>query len=338
MGNPYNLSKAMLNPRAMKMARLVAGFIHDNRANAAVEYALMLAMIVGSALLIIDALGRETSATFAGLHGSLGGHPQVTAPAGMARDNGPVGAPAAGNVWGRTRLVVACGLLAAAIGGAVVVYRCRRARRAESAEETSPTPVAAPPVEQLRYIAKRQQILRGLAGDGRRVLHNQLLVRQIMSAPHARVLPETPGDELCEMMRAYQIRHLLVCSAEGELLGIISDRDKQGAEGKTAGEIMTPRPMFVAPDQMLAHAVTMMLERRISSLPVLDNGRLVGIVTMTDVAMALQCTLQLVDRLISEIEGIIEDHKTTDDLFPIELAPDTPSALRAVEIASSLAM
>lgn len=326
--------------RTLFMWRAGSDFCRDNRAHAAVEYALMLAMIVGSALLIIDALGRDSSATFGGLSGTLGGQRQVSSSGDPAHGDGSSAAAgqtqSSASVWGLARLAVTCGLLAAALGGVLVVYRARRARNAPETDDVPPAETA-PPAEQLRYIAKRQQILRGLANDGRRVLHNQLLVRQIMSTPHARVLPETPCDELCELMSKYQIRHLLVCSGEGELRGIISDRDKQAAAGKTAADIMTPRPMFVGPEHMLAHAVTIMLERRISALPVLDNGRLVGIVTMTDVAMALQCTLQLVDRLIAEIEGVVEGNKSAEDLFPRELGPATSIDSGAAETASCLA-
>lgn len=318
---------------------LLSRFLSDKGAHAAVEYALMLAMIVGSALLIIDALGRGSATTFAGLHGKLNGNRATSVMPNDGRGGEPSGVSlvrpeaAESPIWGLARLAVTCALLAGAIGGVLVVYRGRKLRRDAEAAAKAPT-VAPPPVEEMRYVGKRQQILRGLANDGRRLLHNQLLVRQIMSAPNSRVTPETPTGELCEIMRTRQIRHLLVCSAEGELQGIISDRDQGARTGKSAAEIMTPRPTFVGPNDLLAHAVTVMLERRFSSLPVLDNGKLVGIITMTDVAMALQCTLQLVDRMIAEIEGVVAG-RMSEESIPEEIRAGDSATRKAAGLAAA---
>jgi len=53
------------------------------------------------------------------------------------------------------------------------------------------------------------------------------------------------------------------------------------------------------------HVVTILLESRISSLPVVDGDQLVGIITATDVVVDLQCSLQLTDRVISRVDGTI---------------------------------
>jgi len=103
-------------------------------------------------------------------------------------------------------------------------------------------------------------------------------------------------------MTERRVRHLLVCTPDLQILGIISDRDLPVRTGATAAELMTREPAVVTPDVTITAAVSVMLTRRISSLPVVEQDRVVGIVTMTDVAMTLQCALQSLDKLSSELD------------------------------------
>jgi CBS domain-containing protein len=100
-------------------------------------------------------------------------------------------------------------------------------------------------------------------------------------------------------MRLGRIRHLPVLDDEGALVGIVSQRDLfRGALARALGygahaqqkllgqllvkEVMTNDPVAVAPDAPLADAARLMLERKIGALPVVENGRLVGILTESD--------------------------------------------------------
>jgi len=115
-------------------------------------------------------------------------------------------------------------------------------------------------------------------------------------------------QEMTDLMKQHELRHLLVVDAAGKLVGIVSDRDVKGSCGDTAKQIMSPPSVTCEPEASLRVAVTKFFDSRVSSLPVLDQGRLVGIFTVTDAAMALQCSLQLIRRLSGDrtldIEGI----------------------------------
>jgi CBS domain-containing protein len=88
-------------------------------------------------------------------------------------------------------------------------------------------------------------------------------------------------------MRLGAFRHLPVVDERGRLIGIVSDRDILRALGRpretTIGEIMTREPVTVRSEAPAHLAAKIMLDRTISSLPVVnDEGRMVGLVTQTD--------------------------------------------------------
>lgn len=82
---------------------------------------------------------------------------------------------------------------------------------------------------------------------------------------------------------------------EGRLTGIFSERDyarKVVLHGKTSretavGELMTRTVYYVSPNETIEQCLAIMTKRHIRHLPVLDDGRLVGIVTIGDVGKAI---------------------------------------------------
>ncbi len=66
---------------------------------------------------------------------------------------------------------------------------------------------------------------------------------------------------------------------------------------------MTGNPVSATPDMLVGPAMTLLLKRRISCLPVCEGGRVVGVVTTTDLIMALQCALQILQKMAAVIQG-----------------------------------
>src|SRR6185437_14025724 len=104
-------------------------------------------------------------------------------------------------------------------------------------------------------------------------------------------------------MVEHRIRHLVVTSDGGELLGIVTDRDirlnlpSQATSLSvwemnylltrlTVEKVMTTSVITVGPDRSARDAAELMLDHRIGALPVVDGGRLIGIVTETDLLRA----------------------------------------------------
>ena len=101
--------------------------------------------------------------------------------------------------------------------------------------------------------------------------------------------PETPIAEAARIMRAAHVSSLGVTGAGGALLGIVTVRDmsnKVVAEGRPGSDpvsaIMTVNPLTLGPQALGADVLGIMAERRIGHLPITEGGRLIGMITQTD--------------------------------------------------------
>jgi len=127
-------------------------------------------------------------------------------------------------------------------------------------------------------------------------------VKEWMSASPTAVGPKTSVSEARELMRRKVIRHLLVTEGE-RLVGIVTDRDirlnlpspatslsvweiNYLLTKLTVGEVMTKAVITVEPERPIEEAARLMLEHRIGALPVVEDGRLEGILTETDLLRA----------------------------------------------------
>lgn len=101
------------------------------------------------------------------------------------------------------------------------------------------------------------------------------------------------GDAVA-VLRDHGIGALPVVRADGTLEGIVSERDVVramanhgvGALGRTVASVMTSDVEVCAPDHTVERLMQVMTDRRIRHLPVVDDDRLVGIVSIGDVVKA----------------------------------------------------
>jgi CBS-domain-containing membrane protein len=122
-------------------------------------------------------------------------------------------------------------------------------------------------------------------------------VKQVMSAPVVTVGRKEALHVAEAIMRQSGFRHLPVV-INSELVGIITERDLHGvADALSDGseevavsartglveDVMSRTIVTVGPETPLPHAAELMLKNAVGSLPVLECGRLVGILTRSDV-------------------------------------------------------
>lgn len=118
-------------------------------------------------------------------------------------------------------------------------------------------------------------------------------VRSILKRKGAGIMSVRPGDTVLEairLMAAKGVGALLVLDDDGRLAGIVSERDyarKVILEGRRSesthvAEIMTPDPITIDPDTTAEEGLNLMTDRFIRHLPVLEQGRLIGVVSIGD--------------------------------------------------------
>ena len=125
-------------------------------------------------------------------------------------------------------------------------------------------------------------------GDWR---HSYRTVRQVMSKELFTVHPEDLVDLAASVMEWEHIRHVPVEDDGGRLVGLVSHRALLrlvGRAGELGGrqlavrEIMATDPLTTTPDTSTLEAIELMREKRVSCLPVLEDGKLIGLVTESD--------------------------------------------------------
>jgi CBS domain-containing protein len=113
-------------------------------------------------------------------------------------------------------------------------------------------------------------------------------LQEIMSTRVVTIGPDKPAELAWSRMQGREIRHLVVTDKE-RLVGVVSERDLGGRNGerirknRAVRDLMTPEVASAVPETTLRQAANLMRGRLIGCLPVVEQGRVVGIVTATDV-------------------------------------------------------
>jgi len=137
-------------------------------------------------------------------------------------------------------------------------------------------------------------------------------VRQLLQNKGSMVYaisPEATVFEALERMAAYDVGALLVMK-DDHLVGIFSERDYarkivlmgRMSKDTRVREVMTSELITVTPEATVADCMTLMTGNRIRHLPVLENGKLVGVVSIGDVVKAIMTQQEL---MIAELESYI---------------------------------
>jgi CBS domain-containing protein len=118
-------------------------------------------------------------------------------------------------------------------------------------------------------------------------------VREVMTAQPTTVQPDATLGEVATLMKQQDCGSIPVVEA-GRLVGIVTDRDivvrgiAAGVDPKTqsVSKVMSSSPVTVGPDDDVIDAERKMADRQIRRLPVVEGGRLVGIIVTAQIARA----------------------------------------------------
>lgn len=137
-------------------------------------------------------------------------------------------------------------------------------------------------------------------------------VARIMTKDVVTVTPECTLKEVARLLAEHRIAGLPVCREDGELVGVVSegdilwketglaadhgnliarilnaaDREDDKLDAATAGEAMSAPAVTIGPEAAVAEAARLMIEERVNRLPVVVDGKVVGIVARSDLVRA----------------------------------------------------
>ena len=148
-----------------------------------------------------------------------------------------------------------------------------------------------------------------------------MLVRDVMTTQVVTVRPELHVKAAIELLDAHRITAMPVVDDDDLLVGVVSEADVlRGAvlpdrraheipvrvDGRTGpltvGDVMTREVMSVTADADLAAAASVLVETHVKSLPVVDHGRVVGMVSRRDVIAVLARRDPLI---AAEVDGLL---------------------------------
>ncbi|MEH0421191.1 CBS domain-containing protein [Streptomyces sp. B21-083] len=112
-------------------------------------------------------------------------------------------------------------------------------------------------------------------------------VKEIMTAPVVTVTEDTPVPEIAAVLHGRRISAVPVLDAGGAVVGLVSEYDLLARSGGTAAQVMTRTVISVTEDTDVDDVRHLLVERRIRRVPVLAAGRLVGIISRSDVVALL---------------------------------------------------
>jgi CBS domain-containing protein len=151
-------------------------------------------------------------------------------------------------------------------------------------------------------------------------------IDQLMTRDVVTVSPETTLKEVAALLAEHRISGVPVCDAGGRVVGIVTEADilwkelglppagggvlnwiletadhaVERAAARTAGDAMTRPAITIAPTATVAEAARTMIDNRVNRLPVVADGRLVGIVARADLVRAFKRSDEEIEREISD--------------------------------------
>jgi CBS domain-containing protein len=139
-------------------------------------------------------------------------------------------------------------------------------------------------------------------------------VNQLLKVKGGEIFSLAPTDSVLRAIEIMATRHVgaLLVMSQDRLLGIISERDyarkvilkNRSSHDTPVGDIMTVDPVTVPPDVTVHHCMEIMTEGRFRHLPVVDKGRVVGMLSIGDLVKAvIEDQSQKIEQLERYIAG-----------------------------------
>ena len=138
-------------------------------------------------------------------------------------------------------------------------------------------------------------------------------VKQLMSGNVIRIHPEECVAVAARQLAHHNIGALPVCGNDGRLLGMVTDRDlvirclasNRSPEKTRVRDVMTGAVVAASPDMDASVAANLMGHRQVRRLPVVEQGKLCGMISLSDLANREETTFDAVDALATISNNVL---------------------------------
>ncbi len=136
-----------------------------------------------------------------------------------------------------------------------------------------------------------------------------LFANQVMISPVITLTIQAAINEAIKLFQANQFRHVPVLSSEGAVAGMISERDilrylggvtesyekrkTQGTPSQRVTQLMQSRVLTASADTDVRYIARLFVDRRVGAMPIVTAGKLVGIITRSDILRAVMRHFEL---------------------------------------------
>jgi CBS domain-containing protein len=114
-----------------------------------------------------------------------------------------------------------------------------------------------------------------------------MTAKQIMTRDVITVRPTTSVKELAMTLIKNQISGAPVADRNGKIIGVVSEADIVAKKGKTVRDIMTKKIISVSEETPVEEIARLMTTHKIKRLPVMNSGKVLGIVSRADIVSAI---------------------------------------------------
>lgn len=115
-------------------------------------------------------------------------------------------------------------------------------------------------------------------------------VKDLMTTQVTSASPNTSLSQIAQQMKALDVGAIPVCDNSNKAMGIVTDRDivlrsvSTGNFNANAQDVMSSKLVYATPDMHAHEAAKLMAENQIRRLPVIEGGKLVGMLSIGDLA------------------------------------------------------
>ncbi|MGB7343822.1 MAG: CBS domain-containing protein [Pirellulaceae bacterium] len=262
------------------------------RGVAAMESAVVLCLIILGALVALNALSSSTKRGFEGVAMELG----ETRVAPATRQEFVAEKQELEEQYeemsNKADIAMAICVFCIVIIGGLYLRLWRKRRVDLKQKEVEVEQIQQRSVALRQVLMKRNSIFNRIDENWESILSGSAIVGTYMSTNVVAVDPLMPKTEALIRMKEQGFRRFMVKRKDGTLAGVVSKKDIMSKPGDRVCDVMTGQPRMATPDTELHTALSVLLENRISCLPVVKDKMLVGLLSVSDLLMVLQCLLR----------------------------------------------